>query len=214
MLREAFEILRSTQFEDNLRSLAPRYPEVYASRSAPAMGIARVADLVSLRRPGARYAPLDVRIVGGEDAGDPMRVHASAGGVDRYSDMNIGRGILAMYGAANPAARSCAINVAAHEYAHTLSTTPFAFRNAFTDTRMGEMRIPGRRNPSTPVGSYLIGATAQCTWLQKNGHLDASLEACVELWGVRGFNWDRCRAFGPLERVATKAGLPPPSPPL
>src|SRR5687768_4073036 len=135
LLREAYEVLRSPEFDENLRSLQARYPEVYASRNDPAADIGRVADLVSLKRLGARYAPLDVMLVGSATEADPEREHASAGGLDRYSDMNIGRGILAMYGASNPAQRSCAINVAAHEYAHTISTMPFAFVNAFTDTR-------------------------------------------------------------------------------
>ena len=214
LLREAYGILRSPEFEQNLRSLEARYPQVYASRQDPAADVPRVAGLVSLKAPGSRYAPLDMIIVGSAAREDPEREHASAGGQARYSDMSIGRGILAMYGSANPAERSCAINVAAHEYAHTISTTPFLFVNAFTDTRGGQTRVPNRRNRESPIGSYLIGAVAQCTWLQENGHLGGGLDACVELFGARAFNWDRCKAFAPTETVRPKPGLPPASPPL
>lgn len=219
LLTEAYAVLRSPEFEANLRGLAPRYPSLYAARGKAEISLSRAADIVAARPLGVRYAPPEVYLVGGHDARDPTREHASAGeGADygAFSGMMLGRAVLDQYASDDVVARSCAINVAAHEYAHTISTTPFFYTYAFTDTRGDEPRIPDRPpGAQSPVGSYLVGAVAQCTWLQKVGRIGRSgLTACIDTFGVRAFNWARCRAFGPDEPVAPKPDLPPPAPPL
>jgi hypothetical protein len=133
----------------------------------------------------------------------------------RYSDILIEKVVLAAYARPDPVARSCAINVAAHEYAHTIVLTPMGFGNAFTDTRAGEAAIPGRRESGTPVASYLIGAVAQCTWLARQGRIGRDdVAACVQVFGVGAFNWRRCGQFADGGPVAEKAGLAPPAPSL
>jgi hypothetical protein len=218
LLAEAYGVLRSPRFRANLLTLKDRYPAIYARKSDQAADLGRVARIVALEQPGARFAPVHAVLVGGGDANDPMRELAMAGegpGLGRYAGMEMGRAILDQYRSGDIVERSCAVNVAAHEYSHTITTTLMGFGNAFTDTRAGEPRIAERRDPSSPVASYLIGAVAQCTWLQMKGRIGPSaLPACVETFGVRGFNWGRCGQFADGQPVAPRPDLAPPSRPL
>jgi hypothetical protein len=141
---------------------------------------------------------------------------AGEGGTSgRYSDVLITRGVLEAFGSSDVVARSCAINVAAHEYAHTISLTPVGYRVAFADTNEIQREIANRRSPGTPVASYLIGAVAQCTWLEKQGRIGpADVGACVEVFGTAAFNWSRCDQFAGGEPVALRPGLAPAVPAL
>ncbi|WP_374471921.1 hypothetical protein [Phenylobacterium sp.] len=218
LLRDAYAVLRSDDFQRNLLTLERRYPEVYANRRTGEVPLARVAAWTANETWGSRYAPLDVELVGGADARDPRREHASAGGYIEtgvYAGMSLGRAHLDQYASDDQVERSCAVNVAAHELAHTISVTPFFFTNAFTDTTTGESRIPDRALAATPVASYLIGAVAQCTWLARQGRVAPDeVGACVEVFGTRSMNWLRCGAFAAGGPVAPRAGLPPAMPPL
>ncbi|HEY8617570.1 hypothetical protein [Phenylobacterium sp.] len=219
LLTEAYGVLRSEDFQRNLRGLERRYPEIYASRSAGEVPLSRAAAWVSNETWGSRYASLEVELVGGEAPSDPLREHASAGGYTDagvYARMSLGRAHVAQYGSSDPVEQSCAINVAAHELAHTISTTPFFFTNAFTDTRPSEAQI-ARRSPmaTTAVGSYLVGAVAQCTWLQRQGRVGPrDLHDCLQVFGVRGMNWRRCTSFQEGQPVRPHADLPRPMTPL
>lgn len=213
LLAEAHGVLRSPEFRANLLALQGRYPIVYAKDSEQQASMARIASIVALEPMGARFAPAQVEVVDG--GGDALGAAGEGAVSGRYSDILITRPVLAAYGLADPVARSCAINVAAHEYAHTIVLTPMGYGLAFTDTRSGEHRIANRRDSDTPVASYLIGAVAQCTWLQRQGRIgQADIPACVEVFGVRAFNWDRCPQFAGGAAVALRPGLAPPVPPL
>lgn len=218
LLSEAFEVLRSPAFHANLRRLDEAYPRIYARRGAQEMTPDEVAALVSLEAPGSRYAPVQVLLTGGDDPMDLEREEAEAGegpGSGRFADMTLGRGVLDQWRSGDVVRQSCAINVAAHEYAHTISITPVKFLHAFTDTTDREPIIRDRRHPESPVGSYFIGAVAQCTWLEQRGRLGpGGLRACVEVFGVRGMNYDRCGAFPDGAPVEPRPGLPPANPPL
>lgn len=218
LLSEAREVLRSPEFRRNMASLDDVYPHVYARASAQEMRPSEVARLVNLEVRGARYAPVEVFVTGSDDPTDPAAEQAQAGegpGAGRFADMVLGRAILAQHQSADAVERSCAINVAAHEYAHTISTLPVKFSHAFTDTNERRPSIAGRRHPESPVGSYLIGAVAQCTYLERQGRLGGDgLRGCLRVFGVRSFNWSRCRAFAGGQRVAPRPGLPPEAPPL
>ncbi|MDZ4371320.1 MAG: hypothetical protein U1C74_07870 [Phenylobacterium sp.] len=213
LLDQAHGVLVSEDFRRNLLALEERYPIVYARPSEQDATVERVADIVSLKPFAARFAPAQVAVA---DAGGPILAAAGEGAVTgRYADMLIGRRVLAAFGQPDIVARSCAINVAAHEYAHTIVLTPMGYGLAFTDTRAGEGGIADRRHPESPVASYLIGAVAQCTWLQRQGRIAREdIPACIEVFGVRAFNWDRCPQFARGERVAVRAGLAPAAPPL
>lgn len=213
LLEEAYGVLRSDELQRALRQLEGRYPAVYARPAEPAASVDEVARTVALDRPGARFAPAQVALA---DGGGPELGMAGEGPVTgRYSDMVISREVLALSAARDPVRRSCAINVAAHEYAHTISLTPMGYSVAFTDTGPGESRIRGRRDRSTPVASYLIGAVAQCVWLRRQGRIGAEgVPACVQVFGTAAFNWDRCGQFAQGQPVAPRPGLAPAAPPL
>ena len=218
LLTESYAVLRSPEFQTNLLSLRPLYPVIYARPDKQDFDVAEVARGVGVEPFGSRYAPVVVQVVGRNDRRDPMGIHASAGegfGLGRYSEMALGRYFLDQFRSADLVERSCALNAAAHEYAHTITLTPIGFRNAFTDTRVGAPQIQDRQYPGTPVASYLIGAVAQCTWLQSKGRIDGSgLAACVEVFGVNAFSGSRCALFKRGEAVALRPGLPPMPPPL
>lgn len=213
LMEEAYRVLRSDDLQDTLRALSSRYPTVYARPSAPAASPADIARIIALERPGARFAPAQVALA---DGGGPALGMAGEGPVSgRYSDIVITREVLALFSAQDVVRRSCAINVAAHEYAHTISLTPMGYSVAFTDTGPGERRIEGRRDPRAPVASYLLGTVAQCVWLRRQGRIDADgVPACVEVFGTAAFNWDRCGQFADGQPVVPHPRLAPAAPPL
>ena len=218
LLDDAYRVLRSETFRRNLLVLERSYPDVYASRAAGEIPLRQIAALVASDAWGSRYAPLQVDLVGGDAPDDPERELAAAGGyldAGVYAGMTLGRAHLVQYRSEDPVERSCAVNVAAHELAHTISTTPFFFTNAFTDTRPSEAAIPGRENATTPVGSYFIGAVAQCTWLEERGRIPpGGIQPCLQVFGVRQMNWRRCGSFADGRPVALTADLPAPMTPL
>ena len=213
LLKDAFAVLRSEEFRTNLLTLEGRYTSVYARDAEQAATIPRIASIVSLEPTGSRFAPAQVALVEGDSGGLGAAGEGVASG--RYSDILIERIVLAAWGHPDAVARSCAINVAAHEYAHTIVLTPMGYGNAFTDTKSHEAAIPNRRVNDTPVASYLIGSVAQCTWLAKQGRIGREdVRACVEVFGTAAFNWDRCGQFAGGGPVAARPGLAPPAPPL
>jgi hypothetical protein len=215
LLTDAYEVLRSPQFQANLRSLEGRYPAIYQDNAHQSATIADTADLLALERPGARYVPVDVILEDSLGAFAGM-AGENAAGQGRYADIVLSRYVLAAYGHRDAVVRSCAVNVAAHEMAHTLSRTRFLYRPAFTDTsRATQAQIPGRRDRTTPVASYLIGSVAQCTWLQKQGRIaSGEVAACVEVFGVAAGNDQRCGQFADGQPVVPRPDLRPATPPL
>ncbi|MFZ5719438.1 MAG: hypothetical protein ACOY5Y_08230 [Pseudomonadota bacterium] len=213
LLREAREILTGPEFRANLLALEPQYPAVYARDAEQAASTARIAGIVALEPFGSRFAPAQVEIVDG--FGSALGAAGEGAVSGRYADIILTRPVLAAYASDDLVARSCAINVAAHEYAHTIVLTPVGFGNAFTDTTNDRPTIANRRDPSTPVASYLIGSVAQCTWLERRGRIGRrDVPACVRVFGVQAFNWDRCPQFTGGAPVAPREGLAPPAPGL
>ena len=213
LLQEGYATLRSSAFRANLEALQDRYPVIYARPSEQEADPKRVAAIIALEPTGSRFAPAQAMIV--DDNGEALGMAGEGGATGRYSDVLITRGVLRAFAADDVVARSCAINVAAHEYAHTISLTPMGYRVAFADTNEQQREIPNRRNPGTPVASYLIGAVAQCTWLETKGRIAREdVPACVEVFGAASFNWSRCRQFAGGEPVALRPGLAPAVAPL
>lgn len=213
LLQEGYAILRSSAFRTNLEALQARYHAIYARPTAQEVDPKGIAAIIALEPLGSRFAPAQAMIV--DDGGDALGAAGEGGTTGRYSDVLITRSVLKAFGSTDPVTRSCAVNVAAHEYAHTISLTPMGYRVAFADTNEVERQIPDRRNPGTPIASYLIGAVAQCTWLEKQGRIaQGDMGACVEVFGTAGFNWDRCSQFAGDEPVAPRPGLAPAVPPL
>lgn len=218
LMGEAWGVLRSPEFRENLLALKATYPVIYARPADQEADVEDVARIVTQARPGVRYTRVAVRIVGSDDRRDPARELASAGegqGYGRYSDMTIGRGLLGQFRSSDLVDRSCAVNAAAHEYAHTINLTPIGYTTAFTDTTLGQRSIANRRRPGSPIASYLIGAVAQCTWLQQRGRIaQGEVPACVRVFGVGIFNWDRCAKFSEGQPVAPRPDLPKAGDPL
>lgn len=213
LLEAGYAVLRSDAFRANLEALQDRYPVIYARPSQQDLDARTMAATIALEPFGSRFAPAQAVIVDG--GGDALGAAGEGGTSGRYSDLLITREVLAAYLSPDVVRRSCAINVAAHEYAHTLSLTPVGYRVAFTDTNETERAIADRRNPGTPVASYLAGAVAQCTWLEQQGRIGrADVRACVEVFGVAAFNWSRCGQFAGGEPVALRPGLAPAASPL
>jgi hypothetical protein len=213
LLQEGYAVLRSSTFRENLEALQSRYPVIYARPSEQEMDPKGVAAVIALEPRGSRFAPAQAMIV--DDNGQALGMAGEGGTTGRYSDVMITRGVLKAFGAGDVVTRSCAINVAAHEYAHTISLTPMGYRVAFADTNEVQRELPNRRNPGTPVASYLIGAVAQCTWLEKQGRIGPQdVRACVEVFGTAAFNWGRCGQFTGGEPVALRPGLAPAVAPL
>lgn len=213
LVTTAYDVLRSPEFRESLLALKDRYPAVYARDAEQSASIPRIASIVSLEPSGARFAPAQVELV--ENTSGGLGAAGEGGVSGRYSDILIERMVLAAYGKSDPVARSCAINVAAHEYAHTIVLTPMGYGNAFADTGPGQRQIPNRRAAGTPVASYLIGSVAQCVWLAREGRIGrADVPACVEVFGTAAFNWERCGQFTDGALVAYRPGLAPAVPPL
>jgi hypothetical protein len=213
LLTTAYEVLRSPEFHAAMTAQARAYPAVYARDAVQDIAPGRIADIVDLKPLGSRYAPAQVAVV--DDNGAELASAGEGGTSGRYSDVLISRSVLADFASGDLVRRSCAVNVAAHEYAHTISLTPVGFHIAFTDTNAERPTIRNRQDPTSPVASYLIGAMAQCVWLAKQGRIGRDdVAACVQVFGVRSFNWDRCGQFAAGEAVALRPGLAKEPPPL
>jgi hypothetical protein len=215
LVTEAYHVIRSPELQENLRALGARYPAIYHHPGRQAATAGQTADLLALKPFGSRYVPVDVIL---EDAAGGFAGMAgeNAAGHGRYSDVVLTRPVLQAYRSPDIVMRSCAVNLAAHELAHTLSRTPFLYQPAFTDTSDPRQdRIPGRQDRTTPVASYLIGSLAQCTWLQRKGRISAGeLAGCVEVFGTAAGNDQRCGQFANGEPVVPRPGLAPATPPL
>ena len=217
LLSQAHAVLRSERFERNLRSLADVYPTIYARNGLQDATVHDLADYVSLKKTGARYTVVDAFVLGDDEAVDGMLASAgeASAGSGRFADVTLDALVPRLFQSTDTVVRSCAINTAAHEYAHTISTMPVRYEPAFTDTNERREVIPNRRRPGTPVASYLIGSVAQCTWLQDQGRVSpGGLKACVETFGTAAINLERCGSFAEGQPVAPRADLPRAAPPL
>ena len=213
LMQDAYSVLHSADFRRALEATEADYPAVYARGSDQDASPGEIAAIVAGERPGSRFTQAQVAVT--DDLTGALGAAGEGVGSGRYADIEIGRDVLAKYASPDVVERSCAINVAAHEYSHTISLLPVVFSVAFTDTRGGEERIRDRRDASTPVASYLIGSTAQCVWLHQQGRIPrADIRACIATFGVQAFNWSRCGHFADGQPVAPRLDLPRPAPGL
>lgn len=206
-IKEANGVLRSDLLLRNLRSLSGEYPDVFL-RGGVKGTMGDVADVISLRSDKLRYMETPLALVGGTFdstastgwTGDPLGNGAS------MTSMSLGRLHLKRFLSKDVVERSCAINTMAHEMSHLISTDPKLANSAFTDTGKELCGVGG-----LPLASYVVGSTAQCTWLQEQGRVEkkeAALVACVQAFGYEGFNSLRCDKFGQDQVVQERDGLP------
>ena len=107
--------------------------------------------------------------------------------------IEIGREIHNRYKSSNLIEKSCGINSFSHEWSHTIGEKDFHL-SSISDTNNGVL-ISTEGN--IPFASYLIGTTAQCTWLQDVGRIDKSnvaLDYCVKKFGIKKFRSNNCTA--------------------
>lgn len=215
LMTEAYSVIRSPELQETVRRLGERYPAIYQDAGHQQATAEQTADLLALKPLGSRYVPVDVILENGL-GGFAGMAGENAAGEGRYSDVVLTRPVLQAFASPDIVVRSCAVNVAAHELAHTLSRTPFLYRPAFTDTSdPRQSRIPGRRDRATPVASYLIGSAAQCTWLRMKGRISAGeVPGCIEVFGTAAGNDQRCSQFANGEPVVPRPDLRPPTPAL
>jgi hypothetical protein len=101
--------------------------------------------------------------------------------------------------------KSCAINTLAHELSHLIVTDQKLILHALTDTGI----TPPSR-PINAIASYLIGTTAQCTWLEKVNRLEPkNFPECVAIFGTLNFNSLRCNQFNNTSPLQLRPSLPP-----
>ena len=206
-------VLASSEFADNLRSLEADYPKVWLSPRLQYTAIPGLADRLRGITGGYRFVPTPVYLRGG--AGDDTARAGYAGlaadGRTGLSAMTLGRLHLRRYRSSDVVEKSCAINTMAHEASHTLTDTDPAFLHAIEDT--GNGAAPA--GSTAPLASYLIGATAQCTYLQKRGRVAATgLRACIAVFGTNNYNSNRCNQFGNGQAVEERPGLPDAAKPI
>jgi len=205
-ISEVQSILNSKEFYENLTSLDKTYPFVYL-RDNIIGTVSDVADIITLRAPNLRAVRTPMAIVGGIDTdyafggwtGDPL--HEG----DSSTSLTIGRTHLKRYFSQNQVEKSCAINTLAHELSHLIVTDQKLILHALTDTGI----TPPSR-PINAIASYLIGTTAQCTWLEKANRLEPkNFPECVAIFGTLNFNSLRCNQFNNTSPLQLRPSLPP-----
>ena len=206
-------VYRSRAFRVNLRVLASDHAEVWLSSNLGYFSVGALADAVTGIDGRFRYVTATVTLQGGADDGRALAGYAgvAADGRTGLASMTLGRLHLQRYRSSDVVERSCAINTMAHERAHTLTNTRPTFLHAIEDT--GKGAAPA--GSVTPLASYLIGATAQCTYLQQHGRVSATgLRACLAVFGTNSFNSNRCTQFHSTVPVRERPGLAAPARPI
>jgi len=209
----AYEVLCSAEFLRNFRSLEPTFPTVYASRDIGEISLSQLSDAIARGCLGRGFSRSRIVVEDPTNPDDKGSWYAGAGKFGQLgigAQINFGPRIFGQFESRDPVERSCAVNTMAHELSHTLSRYPIIFVPLLTDTRGSEVST-GRpmSRASVPIATYLIGSTAQCTYLARNGRIAPSrVQSCVEVFGVAAFNDMRCGSFGGLKAVEWDASLP------
>ena len=213
LLNESYGVLQSDLFRSNLKSLSDLFPVIFlrvdrAGDDTRTVQNASVDDLAGMiqARPPFRYVRAPVALVG-----DSRYFFALAGiiGDDVHASFSLGRGNFSHWLSTDMVRRSCAINTAAHELSHLISSDATAFR---FDTQPIRDDHAATWSNGKPIASYLVGTAAQCTWLQQNQYSPAvDFRACVQVFGTRAFNALRCTQFSENRDIKPRADLAPES---
>lgn len=211
LLNDAYGTLRSDLFRSNMKSLADLHPTIFLrvdgdGGTASPVKYASIDDLVNITqaKPPYRYVRVPVALVGGD-----RYFFALSGtvGDNTNASFTLGRGNLSNWLSPDMVMQSCAINTVAHESSHLISSDAVSFR---LNTQPIKDENAATRSGTNAVASYLIGAVAQCTWLQQKNYSPAvDLKACVKVFGHRGFNSGRCNQFGQVREIKYRSDLYP-----
>jgi hypothetical protein len=222
LLNAAYETLQSKRFHDNLNALGTEFPAIYVhflgsgTTTDPRTAVTHSAEQLSevvLAKPPYRYVRGPAVLVGGDE--DDTATAGWTGTSEQRGSMTIGRFHLGRWQSLDAVERSCAINTVSHEMSHLVSNEPQLFMAHITDSHAATLTSKDKAgraiNPPNAVASYLVGAVAQCTWLQEHGYSPAvDLKTCVQVFGHRGFNGNRCQSFSGSREVSIRNDLPTP----
>lgn len=208
---ETRDTLGSAEFAENLRRLAPLYPQIYLrhENGAPRIaGMDVIQDALNGRN-GHRWVRSNLALGYGTNVFEPSAgwIGLTEADGSQLGSISIPRGNLARWysEAGDIVERSCAVNTMAHEISHTIAGPehPIQFWIAFAD-------VNRRLAPAgVPAASYLVGTVAQCTWLQRKGRITADdVSACVAVFGTRHFNDKRCTSFAGDSAIVEGPDLP------
>ncbi len=201
LLDEAVSTLKSDAFRTNLLALKTDYPKIFAHSGLPDASPERILKLLNAEEPNTRIIRVPVALIGSEaynDGSGNFNYTARTGsthwsGEEPVGSMSLGRVTMYRYKQENLVDKSCAINTVAHEMTHTISRVPGKYVFAISDTS-----VASRTDKSSPLASYLVGAVAQCTWLQQKKRIPSTgISACVKVFGTQNFNSARCSQFTP-----------------
>jgi len=218
LLNEAVRTLKSGSFRTNLLALKAEYPQIFAHPDLPDASPERIVKLLNAEEPNTRIIRVPVALIGSEaynDGSGDFNYTARTGsthwnGQEPVGSMSIGRVTMYRYKQGNVVDKSCAINTVAHEVTHTISRVPDKYVYAISDTS-----IASRTDKSSPLASYLVGAVAQCTWLEEKKRIPSTgISACVKVFGTQNFNSARCSQFTADQEVKERPGLADPAAPL
>ena len=205
---EARNLIASKKFHENLMSLDSVYDEIWLRQTLNFRTKAEFSKLLKLndaQNDEIRWVPTSYELKGkairrDNDIGFRHRRNDrwAGAGAKGYDSQNrelgriyLGRLHLARYTIGNEFERSCAINTMAHEIGHTLSQSSSGYVEYLRDDTNSVQNSKGR-----PMGSYLVGALAQCTWLQNRGRINSTqVNACVETFRQQPFPTTRCNNF-------------------
>lgn len=208
LVQASYNTLRSKNFRTNLLLLEQDYPEIFLrmdeeSSSAVNGSVQKLIEITQSSQP-FRYANASVALVGSVDN---YMALAGVTGNNKDGSFALGRGHLQNWLSKNVTQRSCAVNTAAHELSHLITSDPVEFR---TNTQPVKDNGAAQNSNQNAVASYLIGTAAQCTWLQDQGYLPkVNFKTCVKVFGHRGFNGGRCRQFSKNSAIELRNDLYP-----
>jgi hypothetical protein len=218
LISQAREVLESAEFTENMKALGAAYPRSFANPDWPDVSTERLLAILSLQEPGTHRIRIPVALIGSEafnDGSGNFNYTARTGsthwnGAEPTGSMALGRVTMYRWKQTNVVDRSCAISTMAHEMTHAISREAGRYRYAIEDTG-----IAFRTDKTTPLGSYLIGSVAQCTWLQRLTRIGSrDVAKCVAVFGTQNFNSNRCPQFADGQAVEERDGLAPPADPL
>jgi len=184
-ITEAVTLFKSPEYETNFKRAADIYPQVYVSKSQDIISTSLLLTRLKMQDPylSALWWPKTYVILNGETATrsanrqgfgfDALR-NAGAGPYPANvigtpsGEIELGRLHFARFTRGDVVEKSCAMNTMIHEISHTLSDRRDIFWMHILDTE---------ENVTPPEGvfeaSYFIGIIAQCTYLEKEGRIDA-----------------------------------------
>jgi hypothetical protein len=208
LIKESYSILQSDLFRANMLSLEKEYPSIFFQIENDMInGSVKTGSTVDIlnilqSKNQYRYVPAAVGLVG-----DNKYFFALSGitGDSISASFTLGRGNLSNWLSNNIVEKSCPINTVSHELSHLISSDKTYFR---TDTQPIRDMFAASQSGTNAVASYLIGAVAQCTWLQQNNYSPkVDLMSCVKVFGHRGFNSGRCSQFSSNQRIEYRPDL-------